>query len=89
MKKVLSLALCVMMMLSSITTFAATKEVGAYETGVDIYNVYVEGKADVGGQSVAILLMDDLGNIGYINELVTAGNGKYETKFKFNGSGFA
>ena len=86
MKKILCLALCVMMMLSSITTFAATKEVGAYETGVDIYNVYVGGKADVSGQSVTILLMDYQGNIGYINELDTTGNGEYETKFKFSGN---
>ncbi len=69
------------MILSSVSVLAATKELGAYE---DLYatNVYVEGKADLDGQEVTILLKNG-DNIGFIDEIETEVNGSYKTKFKF------
>ena len=83
MKKVLGLLLCVMMVLSSFSVFAETKEAGA-AMDTDWYNVYISGTADIARESIAILLQDDQGNVGYITEISTDNEGNYETKFKFN-----
>jgi len=83
MKKVLCLMLCLMMIMSSVSTMAATKELGAYS---DVYatNVYIEGKADFGGQ-IATILLEKGDSVGYINEIMTDTDGSYKLKFKFDG----
>ena len=83
MKKVLSFALCIVMILSSFSAFAATKEVGV-GMDTDWYNVYIQGQAEFATESVTILLIDGQNNVGYISEVATDNEGNYETKFKFN-----
>ena len=85
MKKVLCLILAFSMLLPSSIVFGATKEIGAYMGADDSYNIYIEGKAEVGGQSVNVLLTNGE-TVGYIEELETDVYGKYETKFEYDGS---
>ena len=85
MKKLLCLMLCFVMVLSSVSALASTKELGAYsEEDVYATNVYVEGRADLVNQDVTILLING-DNVGYINEIETEKDGKYKCKFKFTG----
>lgn len=81
MKKFVCLLLSALMILSSASALAATKELGAYE---DLYatNIYVEGKSDLEGQAVTILLKNG-DNVGYISEIETESDGTYKYKFKF------
>lgn len=83
MKKLLCLMLSALMILSSVSALAATDEFGAYS---DKYatNIYIEGKAELGGQAVTIIFTDG-DNIGYINEIKADADGAYSKKFKFNG----
>ena len=83
MKKIISLLLCFVMILSSVSVFAATEELGAYS---DTYatNVYIEGKAEFGGQTVNIIFYND-DEVGYVNEIKAAEDGTYTKKFKFDG----
>ncbi len=83
MKKVLCLMLCCMMILSSVSVLAETKEVGAAMDS-DWYNVYIQGKAEAAMESITILLKNS-DRIGYITEVATDKDGNYETKFKFDG----
>ena len=46
MKKLLCLAICLMMVLSSVQVLAATKEFGAYEDTFAT-NIYIEGKSEI------------------------------------------
>lgn len=83
MKKLLCMVLAFMMLLPSFSAIAETKEAGAYS---DVYatNVYIEGKAESGGQSVTILLKNGE-SVGYIDEIDTLSDGSYKSKFKFSG----
>ena len=83
MKKVLCLLLCCMMILSSVSVLAETKEVGAAMDS-DWYNVYIQGQDEAAMESVTILLKNG-DKIGYITEVATDKDGNYETKFKFDG----
>ena len=84
MKKVLSALLCIVMVLSTVSVFAAINEAGAAMDS-DWYNVYIQGQAEKVMESVTVLLMDGQNNVGYINEIATDKDGNYETKFKFDG----
>ena len=86
MKKIICLMLCVIMVLSSVSALAATKEIGAYsDEGILATNVYLEGKAEgLSGQSVTVLLISG-DDVGYISEFETESDGTYKLKFKFKG----
>ena len=83
MKKIISLITCIAMILSSVSALAAIEEFGAYS---DTYatNVYIEGKAELGGQTVSIIFYNG-DEIGYVNEIKTDADGTYSKKFKFDG----
>ena len=83
MKKIISIVLCMAMLLSSVSTLAATEELGAYS---DVYatNVYIEGKSDLGGQGVTIVFLDG-DEVGYVDEIQADADGTYKKKFKFDG----
>lgn len=83
MKKLLCMMLSALMILSSFSALAATDEFGAYD---DAYatNIYIEGKAELGGQAVTIIFASG-DEIGYINEMKADADGTYAKKFKFAG----
>ena len=86
MKKIICLMLSVLMILSSVSALAATKELGAYSVDDIATNVYLEGKAEgLAGQAVTVLFKND-DEVGYIIELETEADGTYKHKFKFKGN---
>ncbi len=84
MKKIISWVLCMVMLLSSVSVLAATSELGAYSDKY-LTNIYLEGKAEHGGQIVTILLTNG-DEVGYLNEIKADADGNYSKKFKFDGS---
>ena len=85
MKKLLCLAICLMMILSSVQALAATKEFGAYNDAIAT-NIYLEGKAELEGKAVTVLFYNETTDTyGYVAEIPTQKDGTYSSKFKFMG----
>ena len=85
MKKLLCLAICLMMILSSVQAFAATKEFGAYNDAIAT-NIYLEGKSELEGKAVTVLFYNETTDVyGYVAEIPTQKDGTYSSKFKFMG----
>ncbi len=85
MKKAVSLLLAAMMVLASVSCFAATPEATVHEVQ---NNVYIEGKVDefIEDEPLVITLEDAEGKMVYISEYEIDATGKYAIKFKYNKS---
>ena len=73
--------LCMVLIISSVSVLAATKELGAYS---DVYatNVYIEGKSDLGGQGVTIVFLNKDDEVGYVDEIQANADGTYDKIYK-------
>lgn len=85
MKKLLCLVLALVMVLGTMPVFAETTELGA-AMDTDYYNVYLAGQTGLANQAISVLLLDDNGELGYIEQIFTNESGNYELKFKFDAS---
>ncbi len=85
MKRFLALVLVFCMLIPTVA-FAETTEVSTVNISGSIYNVYVEGYAEAKDVSV-MLRNEDASDVAYVAQLTPdkGNNGKYVTKFKFNG----
>ena len=86
MKRFLALVLAFCMLVPTVA-FAETKEASTVNISDSTYNVYVEGETEANSVSV-MLRNEDATDVAYVAQLTPdkGDNGKYVTKFKFNGN---